>query len=75
MKPGQAFPGHPIVVRSYDLGGDKFPAPFQVSFEPNPQLGQQMRWVARAELGALDFPPADAELIQQLSTGRRDSST
>jgi phosphotransferase system enzyme I (PtsI) len=38
-KVGQAFAGHPIVVRSYDLGGDKFPAPFQVSVEPNPQLG------------------------------------
>jgi mutator protein MutT len=34
--------------------------------EPRPLLGQQMRWVPRAELAALNFPPADAELIRQL---------
>ena len=28
-----------------------------------PQLGQEMRWVARGELRRLQFPPADAELI------------
>ena len=33
------FPNHPIVVRSYDLGGDKFPAAFQALPEPNPFLG------------------------------------
>ena len=32
--------------------------------EPRPQLGQEMRWVRREELAALEFPPADAELIQ-----------
>jgi phosphotransferase system enzyme I (PtsI) len=36
---GQAFPGHPVVVRTYDLGGDKFPAPFRTSPEANPFLG------------------------------------
>ena len=30
-------------------------------------LGQEMRWVARADLPALEFPPADAELIAMLS--------
>jgi 8-oxo-dGTP diphosphatase len=35
--------------------------------DPQPQLGQDMRWVARAELQALEFPPADAELIRLLS--------
>ena len=34
--------------------------------EPRPLLGQEMRWVAAAELPALDFPPADEELIQML---------
>jgi len=34
-----AFPGHPVVVRTYDLGGDKFPAPFRTAPEPNPALG------------------------------------
>ena len=34
--------------------------------EPRPLLGQEMRWVARAELSSLEFPPADAELIATL---------
>lgn len=36
---GAAFPGHPVVVRTYDLGGDKLPAPFRAPWEANPQLG------------------------------------
>lgn len=36
---GAAFAGHPVVVRSYDLGGDKFPAAFAPPHEPNPFLG------------------------------------
>jgi len=36
---GEAFPGHPVVVRTYDLGGDKFPAPFRGTAEANPFLG------------------------------------
>jgi 8-oxo-dGTP diphosphatase len=38
----------------------------QSSDDPSPLLGQEMRWVAREELEDLDFPPADAELIQIL---------
>jgi len=34
--------------------------------EPQPMLGQQIRWVPRAELRTLDFPPADEELIRLL---------
>jgi len=36
--------------------------------EPRPILGQEIRWVARAELASLEFPPADAELIKILGT-------
>ena len=36
---GEAFPGDPVVVRTYDLGGDKFPAPFRTPAEANPFLG------------------------------------
>jgi phosphotransferase system enzyme I (PtsI) len=36
---GEAFAGHPVVIRTYDLGGDKFPAPFRTSPEANPFLG------------------------------------
>lgn len=34
--------------------------------EPRPQLGQEMRWVSRAEFATLAFPPADAALIEIL---------
>jgi mutator protein MutT len=34
--------------------------------EPQPMLGQEMRWVPREELETLEFPPADAELIKIL---------
>ena len=34
--------------------------------EPRPQIGQDMRWVSRADLATLAFPPADAELIDML---------
>jgi 8-oxo-dGTP diphosphatase len=34
--------------------------------DPTPLLGQQMRWVPRAELPTLGFPPADDELIKRL---------
>ncbi len=36
---GEAFDGHPVVIRTYDLGGDKFPAPFRTPPEANPFLG------------------------------------
>jgi mutator protein MutT len=35
--------------------------------EPVPQQGQELRWATASELGELDFPPADAELIQLLT--------
>lgn len=34
-----AFPKYPIVIRSFDLGGDKFPAAFDAPKEANPFLG------------------------------------
>jgi phosphotransferase system enzyme I (PtsI) len=36
---GAAFVPHPVVVRTFDLGGDKFPAPFKRVAEGNPMLG------------------------------------
>jgi 8-oxo-dGTP diphosphatase len=33
---------------------------------PRAMLGQQMRWVSRAQLRELPFPPADAELLTLL---------
>ena len=37
--------------------------------EPVAVLGQDMRWVAREQLAGLEFPPADAELIDVLVRG------
>lgn len=34
--------------------------------EPTAMLGQEMRWVRREDLGSMDFPPADAELLRKL---------
>ena len=34
---------------------------------PRPLLGQEMRWVKRADLSTLGFPPADEELIRRLA--------
>ena len=41
--------------------------------DPAPQLGQEMRWVTRAEMAALPFPPADAELIRTIVSGSATS--
>ena len=38
----------------------------QLEDEPRPLIGQDMRWVTRADLGTLQFPPADAELLRRL---------
>jgi 8-oxo-dGTP diphosphatase len=38
--------------------------------EPIPTLGQQMRWVPAEALALLEFPPADAELIEMLMARR-----
>jgi mutator protein MutT len=38
----------------------------ELAGEPRPALGQQVQWIARAELRTAQFPPADAELIEQL---------
>ena len=38
---------------------------------PVPLLGQEMRWVPRADLRSFAFPPADAELIARLVDERQ----
>ena len=35
--------------------------------DPAPQLGQEMRWVARRDLAGMAFPPADERLIRILT--------
>ena len=45
---------------------------YQCDFEgePKPMLGQELRWVPRADLKTLPFPEADADLIRVLSQAR-----
>ena len=38
----------------------------ELTGEPQPVLGQELRWITRNDFGALEFPPADAELIDRL---------
>lgn len=65
----RAFAGKPVVIRSYDLGGDKFPASFQTAPEANPFLGWRSIRVCldqpdvfRAQLRALLRVAADADV-------------
>ena len=46
-----------------------------MSGAPRPLLGQEMRWAAREDLGTLQFPPADAELISLLTQARNTERT
>jgi 8-oxo-dGTP diphosphatase len=41
-----------------------------ITGDPAPQQGQEMRWVAREELAALQFPAADSRLIEMLVSSR-----
>jgi mutator protein MutT len=43
----------------------------EIHGEPAALLGQGMRWVASSDLDALEFPPADAELIEILTRGKQ----
>lgn len=42
---------------------------------PRPQQGQGVRWVARADLRTLRFPPADQAFIEQLAVGLKTRPT
>jgi 8-oxo-dGTP diphosphatase len=41
-----------------------------LSDAPEPMMGQELRWIAPGDFAALEFPPADAELISTLVSGR-----
>jgi 8-oxo-dGTP diphosphatase len=41
----------------------------RLSGPPAAALGQELRWLARDEFDPVEFPPADAELIERLIDG------
>jgi phosphoenolpyruvate-protein phosphotransferase (PTS system enzyme I) len=68
-KVARAFPKQPVVIRTFDLGGDKFPAAFQAPTEPNPFLGWRAIRVCldqpelfRAQIRAILRAAADSEV-------------
>ena len=59
-----------LLTTTHDYGDRSIELHFlscEISGEPVPQQGQEMRWVARAGLAELQFPPADEALIRILS--------
>ena len=40
----------------------------RIQGEPKAMLGQEMRWVTRAEMRGLEFPAADRDLIELLTS-------
>ncbi len=59
------FEGKPVVIRSYDVGGDKYPMSFEGSSEANPFLG----W--RAIRVCLDNPDLFRTQVRALMRARR----
>ena len=67
----EARPGEELLTTTHEYPDRRVELHFlrcEVRGTPTPQIGQEIRWVARAALAALAFPPADAELIRMLGT-------
>jgi mutator protein MutT len=62
--------GHEIFRITHDYGDNAVALYFfacSLDGVPRPLIGQEMQWVARADLRSLQFPPADDRLIDWLS--------
>jgi 8-oxo-dGTP diphosphatase len=71
---GVAAVVHEEIYRTtYAYGGRVLDLRFfrcELATEPRALLGQEIRWVPHHELPALEFPPADAELVTRLAASR-----
>ena len=70
----EAVVGDEILVTEHDYPERTVRLHFRwcaIDGEPRPMLSQEMRWVTRDELSALEFPEADRDLIAAL-TGAPD---
>jgi 8-oxo-dGTP diphosphatase len=66
-----AVVGPELLSTSHDYSDRRVELHFfqcRLESDPRPLLGQEMRWVERAGLAALQFPPADTELIALLTS-------
>lgn len=66
-----AIPGRTLLVTTHSYPEKTVQLHFvecRIEGEPAPQQSQQMQWIARSALRTLDFPAADAELIDLLTT-------
>ena len=62
--------GQEIYSRSHDYPERTVQLHFfecRLEGEPAARIGQELRWVPRAALSSLAFPPADHQLIERLS--------
>ncbi len=67
----EASVGEEMFRTRYDYPGRRLDLRFfrcSLAGNPRPVQGQEMRWIPRAELRSLPFPPADAAFIAQLAT-------
>jgi len=63
----------PMLATTHDYADHRVELHFfrcSISTEPSAALGQEIRWVSGEELWRLEFPPADASLIQLLAPPR-----
>jgi 8-oxo-dGTP diphosphatase len=64
-----SFVGREIFQTAHEYADRRIELHFflcRLTGEPAPQDGQEMCWASRDELCNLEFPPADAELLEQL---------
>jgi mutator protein MutT len=62
--------GEEIHAATHDYGDRRVELHFlacRLGSSPSAVLGQELRWIPRADLHSLEFPPADAELIRLLA--------
>jgi 8-oxo-dGTP diphosphatase len=70
-----AVVGDEIFTASHDYSDRRVELHFfrcRLRGQPAPQQGQNIRWVRREELRALQFPPADVELVEYLTRQTED---
>ena len=69
----RAIVGNEVLVTEHEYPERRVRLHFrecEIEGEPEARLGQELRWVERSELRTMQFPDADRELIEKLSSKR-----